>query len=61
MKQYVKVCSTVPGKYMVFRNVNMNEILHKGTCCDNKRQPQPRVLSVSITRGESDQVGLKCD
>lgn len=37
MKQYVKVCSTVPGKYMVFRNVNMNEILHKGTCCDNKR------------------------
>lgn len=37
MKQYVKVCSTVPGEYMVFRNVNMYEILHKGTWCDNKR------------------------
>lgn len=35
VKQYVKVCSTVPRKYMVFRNVSMNEILNGGTEVDD--------------------------
>lgn len=61
MKQYVKVCSIVPRKYVVFRSVNMNEILDRDTGCDNKNQPQSTVLSVSITPGEYDRVGLKCD
>lgn len=29
-KWCVKLYSTVPRKYVVFKNVNMNEILYKG-------------------------------
>lgn len=43
MKQYVKVCSTEPRKHVVFKNVNMNEILYRGTEINNMIQQQELV------------------